>query len=95
MAAAANVEGSRGNLTAARRALARLDSLEHTQYVTPYAKALVHVALGEPDEAFRYLDRAVAERVHWLVWLDRDSRWAPLRGDPRFAILLRRVGLPQ
>lgn len=90
---AAYVEASRGNAPAARAALARLDSLERTQYVTPYARALVHVALGERDEAFRLLDRAVAERAHWLVWLNRDPRMLPLRGDPRFEAILRRVGV--
>jgi DNA-binding SARP family transcriptional activator/Tfp pilus assembly protein PilF len=94
ISAAAYVEASRGNRAAARLALVRLDSLARHQYVTPYAVALVHTALGEPDEAFRCLDRAVTERAHWLVWFNTDSRWAPLRGDPRFATLVRRVGLP-
>ena len=93
IAGAAYIEASLGNTSAARSALARLDSLERTQYVTPYARALVHVALGERDEAFRLLDRAVAERSHWLVWLNRDTRWAPLRADPRFAVLVRRIGM--
>jgi hypothetical protein len=71
-----------------------LDSLSKTQYVTSYAFALIHTALGQPDSAFAWLDRAVQERTHWLVWLNRDLRWKPLRGDPRFTSLVRRVGLP-
>ena len=71
-----------------------MDSIGRVRYVTPYAVALVHAALNEPDEAFRWLDRAVADRSHWLVWLARDSRWAPIRGDPRFAAIERRVGVP-
>jgi hypothetical protein len=62
--------------------------------VTAYAYALVHTALGQPDSAFTWLDRAVNERTHWLVWLNRDFRWAPLRADPRFAQIGRRVGVP-
>lgn len=94
IAAAAYAEASSGQPAAARLALVRLDSLARDQYVTPYAVALVYAALGESDQAFKQLDRAVAEHVHWLVWLTRDSRWEPLRHDPRFAVLVRRVGLP-
>lgn len=74
--------------------LARLDSLARTEYVTAYAVALVYAALDEKDQAFAWLDRAVAERTHWLLWLNRDLRWAPIRDDPRFATLRRRVGVP-
>jgi tetratricopeptide (TPR) repeat protein len=94
IAGAGYVEALRGNVPEARRALARMDSLSRSQYVTPYAVALVHAALGESDQAFYWLDRAVTERAHWLVWINRDSRWAPLRGDARFAALVRRVGVP-
>jgi hypothetical protein len=71
-----------------------MDSLSRTEYVTPYAMALVHAALGDRDSAFFWLDRAVEGRSHWLVWLRRDLRWVPLRADPRFAVLAKRVGLP-
>jgi Tfp pilus assembly protein PilF len=94
IAGAAYVEALRGNRAAARYALVRLDSIARDRYVTPYAVALVYAALGEPDEAFHWLDRAVADRTHWLVWLNRDTRWTPLRDDPRFVALLQRVGVP-
>jgi eukaryotic-like serine/threonine-protein kinase len=89
-----NIYALDGKLAEARDQLLRLDSLSKTQYVTAYAIALIHSALGQPDSAFAWLDRAVQERTHWLVWLNRDLRWTPLRGDPRFASLVRRVGLP-
>jgi TolB-like protein/DNA-binding SARP family transcriptional activator/Tfp pilus assembly protein PilF len=78
----------------ARLVLARLDSMRHATYVSAYAVALIHVALREPDSAFAWLDRAVDERTNWLVWLNRDPRWRPLRADPRFARLTTRLGLP-
>jgi eukaryotic-like serine/threonine-protein kinase len=89
-----NVYGLEGRRAQALGELRRLDSLSRTQYVTSYAVALIYTALGQPDSAFAWLDRAVQERTHWLVWLNRDLRWKPLRGDPRFATLVRRVGLP-
>ena len=94
IAGVAYLDARFGNQAAARRALIRLDSISRERYVTPYGVALVYAALDEPDEAFRWLDRAVADRAHWLVWLNRDTRWAPIRADPRFASLVRRVGLP-
>jgi tetratricopeptide (TPR) repeat protein len=89
-----NLYALEGRRIEALDGLRRLDSLSRTQYVTSYAVALIHTALGQTDSAFAWLDRAVEERTHWLVWLNRDLRWQPLRGDPRFASLVRRVGLP-
>ena len=92
--AVAYVDALLGDRASARRALVRLDSLSHSRYVTPYGVALVHVALDERDSAFHWLNRSVSDRAHWLVWLQRDHRWDPLRRDPRFAELVKRVGLP-
>ncbi|MGH2626943.1 MAG: BTAD domain-containing putative transcriptional regulator [Anaerolineales bacterium] len=78
----------------AEAVLAHMDSMSRHEYVTAYAVALVHAALGQVDSAFVWLDHGVAERTHWLVWLRWDPRWKPLRADPRFEDLARRVGLP-
>jgi DNA-binding SARP family transcriptional activator/TolB-like protein/Tfp pilus assembly protein PilF len=84
-----------GRQAEARGVLHRLDSLRtQGEYVTPYAEALVYAALGESDSAFSRLDRALQDRTHWLVWLNRDSRWKEVRADPRFDRLVRAVGLP-
>jgi hypothetical protein len=37
----------------------------------------------------------MTERTHWMVWLQRDPRWAPIRSDPRFTSLVRRMKLPR
>jgi DNA-binding SARP family transcriptional activator/TolB-like protein/Flp pilus assembly protein TadD len=85
-----------GRKDEARKVIRQLDSLaSNGEYVTPYAVALVLAALGEKDSAFARLEQAYRERTHWLVWLNRDSRWQLLRGDPRFASLVRRIGLPE
>jgi TolB-like protein/Tfp pilus assembly protein PilF len=82
-----------GRRPEARAVLAQMDSLARNEYVTAYAYALVHTALGQRDSAFAWLERAIEERTHWLVWLNRDTRWIPLRNDPRFSDLGRRIGL--
>jgi len=85
-----------GRRAAARSVVHSFDSLARVgRYVTPYAVALVFAALGERDSAFARLEQGYRERTHWLVWLNRDSRWATLRPDPRFADLVRRMGLPK
>jgi serine/threonine-protein kinase len=54
--------------------------------------ALVHLALGDRDRAFQYLEKAYKERSG-LNDLKVDPRFEPLRGDPRFQDLLVRLGL--
>jgi hypothetical protein len=64
------------------------------RYPSSYAIAVIYAGLGQEDEVFRRLDDAYRERSHWLVWLKRDPRWDGVRADPRFAKLVRKVGLP-
>jgi hypothetical protein len=53
---------------------------------------LVHAGLGEREQALRYLERAYEERSTVLAYLLIDPRLAPLRDDPRFLTLARRLG---
>jgi eukaryotic-like serine/threonine-protein kinase len=64
------------------------------QYVSPYSIALVYVGLGDKDEAFRWLDKAYEERSVRLINIAVHPRFAVLRDDPRFAALVRRIGVP-
>ena len=48
---------------------------------------------GEIDKAFEWLDKALKERSHWLVWLKIDPRFKSLRNDKRFASLLEKIGI--
>jgi len=83
-----------GRAEEARGHLGRLlDPQDH--YVPPTSLARIYAALGEADEAFRWLDRAVAVRDDWLPFIDVWPRFEPIRDDPRFAVLRRTVGLPE
>ena len=55
----------------------------------------VYAALGETEEAFRWLDAAVRERNSFIPWIRNNPRFAPLRTDPRFQDLVRRMNLPE
>ena len=86
--------GEWGHQAEAKQVLIRLNQMAREKYVTPYGVALVYAGLGDKDQAFVWLNKAVAGRSHWLVWLNRDPRWDQLRSDPRFTDLKKRVGVP-
>jgi hypothetical protein len=64
-------------------------------YVSAYHIASLYADLGDKDQAFQWLNTAYQERDTFLVNLKTDFLLDPLRSDPRFAELVRRVGLPQ
>jgi tetratricopeptide (TPR) repeat protein len=86
--------GRTGRASEAREIIRRLNSLSQTRYVAPLDLAMVEIGLGDADAAFRSLDRAVEERNAWLIFLNVEPMFDPIRADPRFAKLVARVGLP-
>ena len=59
----------------------------------PYGIARTYAALGEKDEAFRWLNAGYDQRVFPMFFLRVDPFFDPLQGDPRFEELLQRIGL--
>jgi serine/threonine-protein kinase len=85
--------GLAGDADAARAALAELAERGAHGHVSPMWRALVHLGLGERDDVFRWLDRAFEERDGSLVLVTSAIEFDPVRQDPRFEALLRRMGL--
>ena len=84
-----------GDLEQARQSLEDLDrQRKEGRYVCPYEVATIYIALGEVEEAFKWLNVALVERSDCIPWLQADERLEPLRSDPRFSDLLRRAGFP-
>ena len=81
-----------GKVSQARAVLAALREQASQRYVPSYWFALVHAGLGERDQALRYLERAYEERSTVLAYLLIDPRLTPLRDEPRFIALARRMG---
>jgi len=77
----------------ARTILNQLKERSQQTYVQPMWIAVIHLGLGEKDQAFDWMQRAYDDRSAWLVYLKVDPLFDPLRGDARLADLLRRVGL--
>jgi len=80
-----------GNTDSALRVLAPIEAQSTHGYVPSYEVAKVHLALGHTDQALRWLDRAFAEQSHSMAFLRVDPQLAPLRANPRFVSLVRRV----
>jgi len=72
----------------------RLDALEQVRYVTAWQAAYTFAHLGDYDEAFARLERAVRRKENSVPWMRVDVLLTPLRSDPRFEALARRVGIP-
>ena len=71
--------------------LAALREAATRSHVPSYYFALVHAGLGDRDQALRWLERAYEERSTVVAYLLIDPRLAPLRDDPRFLALARRL----
>lgn len=78
------------------KALQAVEELRQTakrRFVSPYLIAVIYVGLGENEQAFVWLDKAVEERSFFLIWLKVEPLMDSLRSDPRYTSLLLRVGL--
>jgi hypothetical protein len=64
-------------------------------YSSAFRIAELYAELGDKDQAFRWLNTAYQERDAELIGMKTDFGLDPLRSDPRFAELVRKVGLPQ
>ena len=81
-----------GRQTEARNILAQLLQAREKRYVSAPVIAAVYVALGDKEEAFRWLERAFAEHSGILQWIAFLPEFRPLHSDARFPHLLRRIG---
>lgn len=88
--------GILGEQDKARQTLEELQALSAQRYIQRYDLAIVHAGLGEMDRAFELLEQAYEQREGILVFLKQVDLHIPgLSADPRFADLLRRIGLPE
>jgi serine/threonine-protein kinase len=86
-------EALAGHVEEARAILAELHQRAEMSYVPPSAFAWILIGLGDIDGAFAQLDRAVDMRDPWIIPIRTHPILDPLRSDPRFQSLLRRMNL--
>ena len=83
-----------GKRAEAQKVLDKLNQLSKQSYVPADAMALVYAGLGDKDKAFEWLEKSYEERSTVSYYpLKADPIYDPLRSDPRFADLLRRMNL--
>ncbi|HKZ53610.1 MAG TPA: tetratricopeptide repeat protein, partial [Candidatus Acidoferrales bacterium] len=87
--------GLSGNKAEARSLLKRLHEMAKQGYVPPTSFAWIHLGLGEIDATFEWLDRAVDARDQLAAAIKTYPFLDPIRCDPRFRELLRRMNLPE
>jgi serine/threonine protein kinase/TolB-like protein/Tfp pilus assembly protein PilF len=79
----------------AENVLKKLQSESQRRYVSGYLVSGVFIGLGRRGEAMEWLERADLQKDYQLSWISVSPVFDPLRSDPRFTALLRRLGLPQ
>jgi TolB-like protein/Tfp pilus assembly protein PilF len=81
----------------ARKVLDKLTTLSEQRYVPAYPLAVIHLALGDKDEALRLLEKSYLDGDPDLAKFKRERKLDPLDGDPRFEALVKQVlsGKPQ
>ena len=77
----------------AKQILAELQSLYKELHIGPCYFAAIYAELGEEGKAFWWLEKAYEERYEDLVFLKINFHFDPIRSDPRFKALLKKVGL--
>jgi TolB-like protein/DNA-binding winged helix-turn-helix (wHTH) protein/Flp pilus assembly protein TadD len=86
--------GLAGKKAQALKVIEQLKEWSKRRYVAPYDIALVYIGLGEKDQAFAWLEKAYQAHSNDMSNLKADPTFDPVRSDPRFQDLLRRMKFP-
>jgi hypothetical protein len=83
-----------GRRAEALRVAREFRALSAHAYVDSYAIAIIYAGFGDKDDAFQWLEKGYEQRSSSMLFLAVDPFWYGMRSDPRYADLLRRIGLP-
>jgi serine/threonine protein kinase/tetratricopeptide (TPR) repeat protein len=89
------VYGRMGRTTDAHKVIADLQDQLKTGYVAPTNFVTVYIGLSDKDQAFAWLEKGFQQRDFWITFLKGEPIFDPLRSDPRFQDLVRRVNFPK
>lgn len=84
-----------GRRDKAEEMIGRFRDIAKTQYVPTCRLAAIYGALSEKDKAFEELNKAFEARDWELFRMNADTYWHPLRDDPRFKEMVKRLNLPE
>ena len=94
VAMAGGVYAAAGQHERARQLYRKVIELSSRRYACPYEVGMIFIGLGDQDEAFRWMEKGFQDRSTCMPYLRFDPRFDPLRSDPRYADLVRRMGFP-
>jgi tetratricopeptide (TPR) repeat protein len=89
------VYATAGKNAKAQQIFQEFEDKARREYVPPIALAWAHMAVGDRDGTFAWLDKLYEERNPELIWMNVSPRYDGLRGDPRFQMLLRKIGFTE
>ncbi len=87
------VYAASGNRAKAEAIMAELNQMSARQFVSPFCIAVIYIGLGDKQRALDGLEKAYEVRSQWIQLLKVDKVFDPLRSEPRFIALLKKVGL--
>ncbi len=89
-----HISATTGRRDEALKILDQLKQISKRRFVKAYSFALVYAGLGEKDQAFQWLEKSYQDREARITRLKVDPLMDSLHADPRFADLVKRIGLP-
>ncbi len=89
------VYAAAGKRARAQQILEEFEEKAQREYVLPLALVLAHMAVGDLDGTFAWLDKVYEDHHAELIWMNRQPRYDPLRGDPRWRELMRKIGFTE
>jgi len=90
----AYVLGRMGQGAEAQAILAELEARAATEYISPVAFATIFIGLADYDRALDWTEKAVDARRGWVAYLNVNPILDPMRGHPKFEMLVKRMQLP-
>ncbi len=81
-----------GKSREARQMIAQLERVSKRQYVSSYFIAMIYLGLGDLDRTFEWLEKAYEERSGFMAFINVEPMLDALRGDPRFKMLIEKIG---
>src|SRR6516162_9198828 len=95
LATAAGIYGLEGRKNEAEKLIDEAREMARHQYVSGFFFAVAYVGLGQKDQAVTWLERAYEEHDQYMVFANSYPGLDPLRSEPRFEALMRRINFPQ
>ena len=85
-------EAVSGERDKAQAIIGELNRASAHRFVSPWCTAIIYLGLGDKQRALDGLEKSYEVRSQWLAWLKMDRIYDPLRSEPRFIALLKKVG---